>query len=214
MHWAVDQAKDATLRHNLPRLLPIFALAILGCTAASAQPGTAAADLPRRDPAIRWRKDFDPSTATIFSHNEAVINASCPHVFAVLTDVSAWPEWLIFAREAHIDGPDKTIHQGTLVHLTMFGGPMDTLIAEYVPNFRLAWFPRGASEAKAQHYHAWLLIPQANACRVVTEETGISVDDSKRVAAHDTTMHRAHDLWLASLKWASETDTKHIFQTK
>ena len=96
----------------------------------------------------------------------------------------------------------------------MFGGPMDSSITEFVPSSRLAWIPPGATEAKGQHYHTWLLTNDATGCRVVTEETGISADDVKRVAAGDTTMHRAHDLWLASLKWASETDTKHLFQTK
>ena len=199
--------------HNQPitaaclrRVLALTA-ALLTATVASAQTpklGTTADDLPRRDPAIHWPAAFDPSTARIFSHNELLIHADCHRIFTRLTDLTDWPNWLIITKDVEILGPDKTVHEGTVAHLRIFGSPISTRITEFVPDSRLSWAPKGDDEAQPGHYHTWRFLPKPTGCLVETEESGITAGDAKSTAEGNTLMHRAHDLWLASLKWTSE----------
>jgi len=182
----------------------LLAALTLPLTAQTYQRGTTTADLARRDPAIHWPKAFDPSSAHLFSHNELLIHANCPRVFTRLTDLTDWPNQVVFIKNVEIVGPDKTVKEGAVAHLTIFNTPIETRITEFVPNSRLAWLPRTLTEPEPGHYHAWHLTPEGAGCRVVTEETGITAQDAKLAAAGNTFMHRAHDLWLASLKWASE----------
>ncbi len=197
----------ATQDHLRRAVIPTFlAVALLSSTstAQNSPIGTTAADLPHRDPDIRWPKAFDPGTAKIFSHNELLIHADCHRVWTRLTDLTDWPNWLIITKDVQILGPDKIVKEGTTAHLLIFGGPISSRITEYVPDSRLAWAPKGDSEAQAGHYHTWRLIPKPTGCFVETEESGVTAEDAKSTAEGNTVMHRAHDLWLASLKWTSE----------
>lgn len=166
--------------------------------------GATAADLPHRDPDIHWPAAFNPSTAKIFSHNELLIHADCHRVFTRLTDLTSWPTWFVLTKDVQLQGPDTTVKEGAIAHLLIFGTPITTRITEFVPDSLLAWSPKGDTEPQPGHYHTWRFIPQPTGCRVETEETGITAQDANLAQAGDTFMHRAHDLWLASLKWTSE----------
>ncbi len=189
----------------MPSLITV-ALTALCCTitAATAQYGSTTEDRPHRDPAIHWPAAFDPATAPLFSHNELLIHADCHRVWTRLTDVTSWPQWFALTKDVTIDGPDKTVHQGTNLHLRIFDSPIQSCITEFVPDSRLSWAPLGSDESEPHHFHTWHLMPESSDCRVVTEETGIGPNDIKGGPAGDNTMHRAHDLLLASLKWTSE----------
>jgi hypothetical protein len=90
------------------------------------------------------------------------------------------------------------------VRLKIFGSPITSRIDEYVPESRLSWIPQGLDEVAPSHYHTWHLIPEAAGCRVITEETGVGPSDVKTPQSNSRLVHRAHDLWLASLRWTSE----------
>ena len=190
-------------KHTLLSAALIF-FASLSAHAQAAPYGTTAADLPHRDPAIHWPAAFDPSTAKIFSHNELLIHADCHRVFTRLTDLPSWPTWFLLTRDVEILGPDKTVREGTTAHLRIFGSPISTRITEFVPDSRVSWAPKGDDEAQPGHYHTWRLLPQPTGCLVETEESGITAADAQSTAEGNTMMHRAHDLWLASLRYTSE----------
>ena len=181
-----------------------IALAISSTCAQTSKPGTTAADLPHRDPDIHWPSAFNPSTAKIFSHNELLIRADCHRVFTRLTDLTSWPTWFLLTKDVEILGPDKTVKEGTTAHLRIFGSPISTRITEFVPDSRISWAPKGDTEAQPGHYHTWRLLPKSTGCLVETEESGITAGDAASTKAGDTMMHRAHDLWLASLRYTSE----------
>lgn len=166
--------------------------------------GTTIEDQKLRDPTMHWPKNWEPGKAAIFSHNELLIHASCHRVWARLTDLPDWPNWIVFIKDIEIPGPDRTVKEGTVARLQIFGTPIELRITEFVPDTRLAWFPRTLTREKPEHYHAWHLIPKSTGCLVITEESGITTEDARLARAGDTFMHRAHDLWLASLKWTSE----------
>ena len=185
----------------LNSLLTLTALTLV----AHAAPATLADDRAHRDPAIHWPAAYDPSVAPVFSHNELLLHTDCHRAFTRLADAAGWPTWFILTKDVVAETPGPT-HQGTLLRLKIFNTPIQARIAEFVPDSRLSWIPWGADETETRHghYHAWHFLPDPAGCRVVTEETGISPNDIKDPATNSRFMHRAHDLWLASLRWAAE----------
>lgn len=164
-----------------------------------------AQDQAHRDGAIHWPKEYDPSVAPVFSHNEILIGTECHRAFTRLADATDWPNWLILTKDVTNETPGP-VQQGSLLRLKIFNSPIQSRIVEFVPDQRISWIPFGADETEIRHghYHAWHFIPAATGCRVITEETGIGPGDVKDPAGGSHIMHRAHDLWLASLKWTSE----------
>ena len=162
-------------------------------------------DRARRDMAIRWPTAYDPSVAPVFSHNELLIHADCHRTFARLADATDWPNWLVIVKDVANETPDKT-GQGALYRLEIFDSPIQSRIVEFEADQRISWIPFGADETETRHghYHAWRFVSQAANCLVITEETGIGPGDRKNPAAGSHLMHKAHELWLDSLRYISE----------
>ena len=98
------------------------------------------------------------------------------------------------------------VRQGTLLRLRIFNSPIQSRIVEFVPDQRISWIPFGSDETETRHghYHAWRFVPEAGSCRVITEETGIGPGDIKDPSKGSHLMHKAHELWLNSLKYTTE----------
>ena len=156
-----------------------------------------------------WRSDglplTNPSVAPVFSHNELLIHADCHRTFAHLADATSWPNWLVIIRDVANETPDK-MGQGALYSLKIFNSPIQSRIVEFEADQRMSWVPFGADETETRHghYHAWHFVPQAGNCLVTTEETGVGPGDRKDPAAGSHLMHKAHELWLDSLRYVSE----------
>ena len=162
-------------------------------------------DRAHRDMAIRWPAAYDPSVAPVFSHNELLIRADCHRTFSRLANVVDWPNWLVIIKDVANETPGKT-GQGALYRLKIFNSPIQSRVVEFEPDQRISWIPFGADETEIRHghYHAWHFIPQASNCLVVTEETGIGTGDQKDPTSGSHLMHKAHELWLDSLRYTSE----------
>jgi hypothetical protein len=74
-------------------------------------------------------------------------------------------------------------------------------VAEYEPRARLGWFGEGPG---VHAYHAWLLSPLADGCRVVTEEESRGPAARAGRKSDPGALHNGHDLWLARLRALSE----------
>lgn len=186
----------------------LTAVFLFGCSFAfsgSAQVNEMQADRARRDNAIHWPAAYDPSVAPVFSHNELLIHSDCHKVFERLADAPAWPSWLVIVKDVANETPG-TKDLGALYRLKIFDSPIQSRVVEYVANQRISWIPFGADETEQRHghYHAWRLVPQESSCLVITEETGIGPGDRKDPAAGSHLMHKAHELWLDSLRYVSE----------
>src|SRR5258705_549322 len=77
-------------------------------------------------------------------------------------------------------------------------------VNEFVPFERLGWFGYAPGTAPA-FYHTWYLKPSVSGCLVITEEVGRGAGAAAFREADEGAMHRGHDLWLATLKWVSES---------
>ena len=84
-----------------------------------AQTSEMQSDRAHRDLEIHWPAAYDPSVAPVFSHNELLIHADCHHVFAQLSDVVAWPSWLVIMKDVSNETPLKT-GKGALYRLKIF----------------------------------------------------------------------------------------------
>ena len=161
-------------------------------------------DLAHRDPGIHWPGSFDPARAAQFSHNHLFIHASCEHVFARMAKVSEWPDWFILVKNVSVQGAVQTPALGQTLLLSIFNTPITAKITEWVPGERISWLPEGVAPSQSSHYHTWHFTPSPGGCEVVTEEVGVGAADQKLGAEGSFSMHRAHDLWLASLRYTSE----------
>jgi hypothetical protein len=161
-------------------------------------------DLANRATAIHWPDGFDPATADLFSHNALHIDASCERVWQHIVEATKWPEWYPNSKDVRIvDGP-PTLAAGSLFRWTTFGLPLESKINEFVPYSRIGWFGY-APGTSPTFYHTWYLQPQDGGCLVVTDEVGKGKDAKHLRETDEALMHRGHDLWLATLRWVSES---------
>lgn len=191
---------------KLVRAFVIMLFMSHGCTKEfNAQANEMQSDRANRDMAIRWPAAYDPAVAPVFSHNELLIHADCHRAFTRLADATDWPKWLVIVKDVMNETPDKT-GLGALYRLRIFDSAIQSRIVEFEADQRISWIPFGADETETRHghYHAWRFVPQAADCLVITEETGIGPGDRKDPAAGSHLMHKAHELWLNSLRYISE----------
>ena len=203
----MGEARYCSNSSNVTRLVQaglLFVVLPLSLGALPAQTSALENDRAHRDQTTHWPKDWNPSTAPVFSHNELRIHADCHRVWTQFTDVTKWPDWFVLTKDVVIVSPNRAVGQGAVLHLKIFGTPITTRLDEFVPESRIGWTPKGDDEAKPSHYHNWRFVPKEGGCLVVTEEAGIGPNDLRDPQANSRFMHRAHDLWLASLKWVSE----------
>lgn len=170
---------------------------------------TMQSDLRHRDPNIHWPERFRPEAADLFSHNEATIHASCRDVWAHIVDATRWPQWYANSKNVEIAGGGNVLASDSVFHWTTFGLPLESRVNEFVPYSRIGWYgyaPGTAPDPAHSFYHTWYLEPAGDACRVVTDEVGRGPDAAHLRETNESLMHRGHDLWLATLKWVSETE--------
>jgi uncharacterized protein YndB with AHSA1/START domain len=197
------------LRHALG-FATIAALAVTGAMAPSraaiqtrSSVMTMKQDLANREKDIHWPEGFAPSQADLFSHNELVINASCERSWRHIIDATKWPQWYPNSKDVRIDGGD-VLKAGTVFHWTTFGLPLESKVNEFVPYSRIGWYGYAPGTAPS-FYHTWYLKPYGEGCLVVTDEVGKGKDAAHLRETDEGLMHRGHDLWLATLRWMSES---------
>ncbi|MEQ5843517.1 SRPBCC family protein [Paraburkholderia acidicola] len=160
-------------------------------------------DLQHRSHEIHWPEGFNPETADLFSHNEAVIHASCERVWDNIIDATQWPQWYPNSKDVSIVGDSTVLTRDAVFHWTTFGLKLESRIHEFVPYTRIGWYGY-APGTPPSFYHTWYLTPAGNSCRVVMDEVGNGTDAAHLRETDESLMHRGHDLWLATLKWVSE----------
>jgi uncharacterized protein YndB with AHSA1/START domain len=160
-------------------------------------------DLQHRSRELRWPAGFEPEKAELFAHNEIHIDAPCERVWQHLVEARAWPQWYPNAKDVQLKGGAGTLQPEGAFQWTTFGFGVESLVDQFVPHSRLAWYgaPVGA---RPSFYHQWLLVPQGSGCHVVTDEAGIGPDAANLRQTDEGLMHRGHALWLATLKWVAE----------
>jgi Polyketide cyclase / dehydrase and lipid transport len=142
----------------------------------------------------------------VFSQR-AFINASCQRVWRHIVEATRWPEWYPNSKAVQVLGDSGAVlEDNSIFRWTTFGLPLESRINEFVPFSRIGWFGYAPGSAPS-FYHTWYLTQVGAACGVVTEEVGREESAIRFRQADESAMHRGHDLWLATLKWVSESNS-------
>jgi hypothetical protein len=160
-------------------------------------------DLIERSVNIHWPDGYDPGKSDVFAHNAIIIDAPAGDIWAKLIDAAAWPAWYSNASDLVVNDPSGMLSDGVTFDWTTFGLKIASTIAEYVPQSRIGWYGTGD---QLRAYHTWLLIPRnGNSTYVVMEEVGLGPAARQLARTNPGHMHRGHDLWNISLKFACES---------
>ena len=153
---------------------------------------------------VRWPSPFTPDNADLFSLDEIVIEASADQVWKHLTDAVRWPEWYPNARNVQFLDASSTLCQDARFAWTAGGLDVECRISEFEAHRRLTWLGSLPGEPPI-FCHPWLLLPHDQGTRVVTTEVAKG-DLPRRIREHDeNALKRGNAMWLAVLKWISET---------
>ncbi|MFG2981773.1 SRPBCC family protein [Streptomyces sp. NPDC048258] len=137
-------------------------------------------------------------TAPVIVRLSTVIDAPLERVWALHTDIDAWPSWNAHVDQAGLDGP---LLPGNSFSWKTHGLDITSTIREIVPGERLVW---GGPANGIEGIHVWTFEQTGSQVSVRTEESwsGAPVD-----AAADELGQALHDsltVWLAALKARAE----------
>jgi uncharacterized protein YndB with AHSA1/START domain len=147
---------------------------------------------------VRWPAHYHPRNCPVHVRNELDMAATQERVWAWLTRATLWPTW--YANSANVEfltglGPD--LDKATRFRWKTFGVTITSTVVEYVPRERIAWDARASG---IDAYHAWVLQPSAQGCRVLTEETQHGWMARVGKIFMPNRMHEFHQLWLEGLQ--------------
>ncbi|MET7511879.1 SRPBCC family protein [Streptomyces sp. NPDC005480] len=142
-------------------------------------------------PDIHWPAGFSPDDAHGFFQRQATVRASPDRAFALLTDVSKWPEWSPGLSEVSIDALAQ------LFSVRWHGHRFEVFVGENEPPHRIGWLGIGAG---VQLYQAWLLTAVEGGTHIVTENVVRSAAPKALDTLSATWTAHLDDLWQAQFE--------------
>ncbi len=150
---------------------------------------------------IIWPAGYAPADSPVHVVNHIDIAAPPSAVWNHLVRAADWPSWYANASKVAIAGGGRDLSPGARFRWRTFGVGLDTVVQEWVENERIAWL---ATSFGVRAYHAWLIVPTAAGCRVITEETQHGFIARSGMALFPNRMHDWHQKWLEGLKALGE----------
>jgi hypothetical protein len=152
---------------------------------------------------IVWPDKFNPSKSKFYVHNEIDIDAKPEVVWNILINTADWHTYYKGAESPVIilDSTTKSLKNNVAFKFHTMGLHLVPVIKEYVPNERMAW------EVNAKNisgYHAWVLVPTSNGCRLITAESQNGFLTFLQKMFQPKKLLRLHDEWLKVIKQKSE----------
>lgn len=153
---------------------------------------------------INWPQKYEPGKSKFYVHNEIEINAKPEVVWAYLIDALAWESWYKGAKNVSFITPNDTLLKAnsTFQWETM-GLKFESTIEQFEPNRLLAWESKKKS---IQGFHGWLIVPTAQGCRVITDESQNGWLTFFEKTFQGKKLKKLHDVWLTELKKKSENN--------
>lgn len=153
---------------------------------------------------IHWPPEYEPGKSKFYVHYEIEINASPQAVWEILILAEAWPDWYDGAKKVVLRNEGELVLQANSVFSWQtMGLDFVSTIREFEPYSRLCW----ESERKSiQGYHAWLIIPTAAGCKVITDESQNGWLTFFEKLFQPKKLKKLHDVWLNELKKKAETN--------
>lgn len=157
---------------------------------------------------IHWPKAYEPKEAGFFVHNEIDIKADPSIVWNILIDAETWSQWYSGMTDVSV----KTNNTGKLDQNTVFsfktmGQFFETVtIKEFEAPYRLSW---EATRKDIKGYHAWLIIPTKEGCKVITSESQNGFKAFLQKVFLPNKLRKLHDIWLEEMKKKAENQSKN-----
>jgi hypothetical protein len=117
---------------------------------------------------IHWPAESDPNRCPMHVVNSLSIAASPEIVWEQLIAATDWSSWNPNVSNVDLKNGFRNLSQNADFTWKASGATTASTVKEFVPNQRLAWDARGLG---LRAYHAWLIIPTPQGCRVLSEET-------------------------------------------
>lgn len=154
---------------------------------------------------INWPDRYDPARADTHVVNRIEIAAPPQTVWTWLTRAAGWPDWYPNSSSVRIEGGGEggggELSPGARFRWRTFGVGIRSQVQEFEPFERMAWDGQGFL---LDVYHAWLIEPRGDGCRVLTEETQNGLAARLQAAVMPGRMNRGHQVWLERLKEKAE----------
>jgi hypothetical protein len=188
---------------------------ILGCillffsisASLSAQENEVKSIMTRKyDPAtnlVVWPDEFDPKKARWYVYNEIEINAAPAVVWNILIDAKKWHSFYN-GVQSPIEFSDSTasaLKNGLAFKMHTMGLKLKPVMKEFAANERMAWEVR---RGNLTAYHAWVIVPTANGCRLITPEAQNGFLTFMQKVFQPNKLLKLHDTWLRSIKERAE----------
>jgi len=146
---------------------------------------------------INWPDRYRPENCAVHVANELAMGVAPAAVWDCLIEASQWSQWYENAADVVIrDAADGKLHDGAHFRWKTFGVTIDSKVEEFVSNERIAW---SATAFGLDVYHAWLIVPTPEGCRVITEETQNGFLARLGHLLRPGSMHKYHQIWLEGL---------------
>lgn len=156
---------------------------------------------------ILWPHEYEPQKSTFFVHNEIQINADPDVVWKILIQAESWPRWYTGAKNVKITtSTDGILVENSLFSWNTMGLDFVSTIKEFAPPHRLSW---ESNKWCIRGYHAWLIIPTPQGCRLITDESQFGLLAVLERIFQPNKLRLLHDIWLAEIKKKAETTKDH-----
>ncbi|MEU7725834.1 SRPBCC family protein [Streptomyces sp. NPDC040724] len=137
-------------------------------------------------------------TAPAIVRLSTVIDAPLERVWALHTDIDAWPSWNAHVDQAQLDGP---LLPGHSFSWKTHGLDITSTIRELVPGERLVW---GGPANGIEGIHVWTFERTGGQVTVRTEESWSGAPVDAAPAELGQALHDSLTAWLAALKNRAE----------
>jgi DinB superfamily len=158
---------------------------------------------------VLWPEELNPSKAKWYVYNEIEINAKPEVVWNILIDAKKWHTFYkgVQSQVEYLDTIASTLRNRLSFKMHIMDLRLEPMIKEFVPNERMAWeVQRGNLTA----YHAWVIVPTANGCRLITPEAQNGfLTFLQKVFQHNKLLN-LHEHWLEVIKARAEKATPQL----
>jgi hypothetical protein len=155
---------------------------------------------------VVWPDEFNPEKAKWYVYNEIEIHAQPEVVWNILIDAKKWHTFYdgVQSPVEFLDPNATTLRNGLAFKMHTMGFRLEPVMKEFVPNERMAWEVR---RGNLTAYHAWVIAPTANGCRLITPEAQNGFLTFLQKVFQPNKLLKLHDKWLRLIKERAEGTT-------
>jgi hypothetical protein len=152
---------------------------------------------------IQWPDSFHPQDANFYIYNEIEIDAPPEVVWNIIIDAKNWHTYYTGVQMpvVFIDSVKTVLDKDVSFRLKTMDLELTPVMQEFIPKERMAW---EVNTPKLKAYHAWLIIPTDNGCKLITPETQNGMLTYMQKIFLPNKLINLHEEWLLRIKSRAE----------